>query len=131
MSILGRKISGKALAVLVVMMVVGTLLPVMTNAPAREIVLVARDMSFYLDGDFEHPNPVIAVKAGERVRIVMRNEERGMTHDFAVPAVGARTALLTWNEQRDVTFEVPGTPGAYEYRCTPHSLMMKGTLQVY
>lgn len=120
----------KAVAALVAMMVVGALLPVMTKAPAREIRLVAKDMSFYLDGDFEHRNPVIEVMAGENVRIVMRNEERGMTHDFAVPAAGARTDLLSWNEQGAVTFEVPATPGTYEYVCTPHGLMMKGTLKV-
>jgi plastocyanin len=131
MSILGRKISGKALAALVVTIVVGALLPVMTKVPAREITLVARDMSFYLDGDFEHPNPVIAVKAGEHVRIVVRNEERGMKHDFALPVAAARTALLRWNEQGGVTFEAPATPGSYEYLCTLHSAMMKGTLQVH
>ncbi len=130
MSILGRKISVKVVAALAGAMVVAALLPVMTKAPAREITLVARDMSFYLDGDFENPNPVIEVKAGENVRIVVRNEERGMTHDFAVPATGASVDLLNWNEQGDVTFEVPLTPGTYEYVCRPHMLMMKGTLKV-
>jgi plastocyanin len=117
-------------AALVVMMVVGALLPVMTNAPAREITLVARGMAFYLDGDFEYPNPVIEVKAGENVRIVLRNEDRGMTHDFALPAAGAETALIDWQEQAQVTFEVPATPGSYEYVCMPHRLMMKGVLKV-
>lgn len=130
MSILGRKISGKVVAAIVVMMVVGALLPVMTNAPAREITLVARDMAFYLDGDFEHPNPVIEVKAGENVRIVLRNEDRGMTHDFALPAAGAQMALIEWQEQAQVTFEVPVRPGSYEYVCLPHRLMMKGMLKV-
>lgn len=131
MSILGRKIPVKVVAALAVAMVVGALLPVMTQTPAREITLVARDMAFYLDGDFERPNPVIEVKAGEHVRIALRNEERGMTHDFAVPALGAAVDLLDWKEQDEVTFEVPSTPGTYEYVCTPHQLMMKGTLKVY
>ena len=130
MSILGRKVSGKVLAALVATMVVAALLPVMTTTPAREITLVARNMAFYADGDFEHPNPVIAVRAGERVRVVMRNDERGMTHDFALPAADARMDLLDWNEQGEVTFEAPATPGIYEYACTPHRLMMKGTLKV-
>jgi plastocyanin len=131
MSILGRKISGNVVAALVAMMVVGALLPVMTNARAREITLVVRNMAFYLDGDFEHPNPVIEVKAGESVRIVLRNEDRGMTHDFALPAAGAQTALLDWQEQAQATFEAPAMPGSYEYVCMPHRSMMKGTIQVY
>jgi plastocyanin len=131
MSILGRKIPVKVVAALAVAMVIGALLPVMTQAPAREITLVARDMAFYLDGDFDRPNPVIEVKAGEHVRIVVRNEERGMTHDFAVPRLGAAVDLLDWNEQGQVTIEVPSTPGTYEYVCNPHRLMMQGTLKVY
>jgi plastocyanin len=131
MSILGRKIPAKVVAALAAAMIIAALLPVMSQAPAREITLVARDMAFYAAGDFERPNPVIEVKAGERVRVVVRNEERGMTHDFAVPAIGAAVDLLDWNEQGDVTFEVPSTPGTYEYVCRPHLLMMKGTLKVY
>jgi plastocyanin len=131
MSILGRKIPVKVVAALAVAMVVGALLPVMTQAPARQITLVVRDMTFYLDGDFERPNPAIEVAAGERVRIVVRNEERGMTHDFAVPALGAAVDLLDWREEGDVTFQVPAMPGSYEYVCRPHLLMMKGTLKVY
>jgi plastocyanin len=131
MSILGRKISAKWVAAFAIAMVVGALLPVMTETPAREITLVARDMAFYLEGDYAHPNPDIEVKAGEHVRIVLRNEERGMTHDFALPAASASVDLLEWNEQGEVSFDVPATPGTYEYICRPHMLMMKGILKVY
>ena len=129
MSIWGRKVSAKVVAALAVTMIVGALLPVMTQAPDRQITLVVRGMAFYLDGD-TRPNPPIAVKAGERVRIVIRNEERGITHDFAVPALGEASSLLTWNESDDVTFEAPAQRGTYEYVCNPHRAMMKGTLTV-
>jgi plastocyanin len=131
MSILGRKISAKWVAIFAFAMILGALLPVMTKMPAREITLVARGMAFYLEGDDARPNPDIEVKAGEHVRIVLRNEERGMTHDFAVPAVGAAVDLLEWTERGEVTFDVPATPGTYEYVCRPHMLMMKGILKVY
>ena len=130
MSILGRKIPGTVVAAVAAIMVLAALLPVWTKTPVREITLVARGMAFYLDGDLTHPNPVIEVKAGEQVRVVLRNEERGMTHDFAVPAAGAATGLLDWNEQGDIAFEVPSEPGTYQYVCNPHMLMMKGTLKV-
>ena len=130
MSILGRKISAKLVAALAVVMIVGALLPVMTDAPAHEITLVTRGMAFYVDGEFDRPNPTIEVNAGDRVRIILRNEERGIAHNFAVPAADAATDLLNWNERDEVTFDVPDKPGIYDYVCRPHALMMRGTLRV-
>jgi plastocyanin len=130
MSVFGRKISGKTVAAVALLMVVAALLPVMTSAPARDIVLVTRDMSFYLENDMATPNPTIEVKAGERVRVVLRNQERGLVHDFAVPAMHSAIDALRWNEQGEVTFEAPDVPGTYEYVCRPHLLMMKGLITV-
>jgi plastocyanin len=130
MSILGHKVSWQVIAALVIALAGGALVPAMTQAPDREITLVVRGMAFYVDGDFQRPNPPIAVRAGERVRVTVRNEERGVTHDFAVPALGEATSLLNWDERGDVTFEAPEQPGTYEYVCNPHRAMMKGTLQV-
>lgn len=95
----------------------------------REVVLVARGMRFYLDG---HPeaNPTIALEAGERVRLVLRNEDPGVTHDFAVAAWGVATGALQGRGVAVVEFRAPGRPGAYRYRCTPHPLMMSGALEV-
>jgi plastocyanin len=109
---------------------VAGLLPVMTKPRAREITLVAKEMAFYRDGDGGTANPVIEARAGETIRVVLVNRDRGLTHDFAVPAAEASTDLLEWNERDEVTFDVPETPGTYEYVCRPHLLMMKGTLRV-
>lgn len=130
MSLFGRKVSGRAVAGIALLMVVAAFLPVMTSAPVRDITLVTRDMTFYLEGDLSTPNPTIEVKAGERVRVILRNEERGLIHDFAVPAMHSAIDGLRWNEQGDVTLEVPDVPGTYEYVCRPHMLMMKGTINV-
>jgi plastocyanin len=130
MSILGRNVSLKVVAALVAFLVVAALLPVMSQPRAREITLVARDMAFYLEGDTRTPNPTLEVKAGERVRVVLRNEDRGMTHDFAVPKLQVVTDLLRWNESGDVAFEIPDVPGTYEYVCNPHRLMMAGRIVV-
>jgi plastocyanin len=96
---------------------------------AREITIVSRDMAFYIEGG-STANPVIEARAGETLRVVLKNRDRGMTHDFAVPSVDASTDPLRWNEHDEVTFQVPSTPGTYEYVCRPHLLMMKGTLKV-
>jgi plastocyanin len=131
MSIWGRKVSRKLVAAVAALFVVVVgLLPVMTEARPREITLVAKDMAFYLDGDGKSANPVIEARAGETLRIVLLNRDRGMTHDFAVPAFEASTDAIEWNQQDEVTFDVPDKAGTYEYVCRPHLLMMKGQIIV-
>ena len=131
MSILGHTVSMKAVAAIAGLMLLAALLPARSSTPPREVVLIARGMAFYLDGDPSTPNPTLEVKAGERVRIVLRNQDRGMTHDFAVPAVAAAMNAIDWNQSGEVTLDVPDTPGTYEYVCRPHALMMRGIIRVY
>jgi plastocyanin len=130
MSILGHKVSTKVLATAAALMLLAALLPALTQTPAREIHLVVKGMAFYLEGDLDAANPTIQVKAGERVRVVVRNEDRGLTHDFAVPSAGAAMKEITWNQSGEVVFDVPEKPGTYEYVCQPHRLMMRGTIEV-
>jgi plastocyanin len=130
MSIWGHRVSFKLIAIVVLLLSVGGLLTAVNRAPSREITLVARGMAFYLESDLTQPNPVITVKAGERVRVVLRNDDRGITHDIAVPAAGAKTDLINWNENAAMTFDVPDSPGAYDYFCEPHALMMRGRIVV-
>ncbi|MBI4887856.1 MAG: cupredoxin domain-containing protein [Acidobacteria bacterium] len=130
MSILGRQVPVTAIAALAAAMILAALIPALSSTPSREITLVAKDMAFYLAGDPRTANPTLEVKAGERVRIVLRNQDRGMTHDVAVPAAAAALDPIRWNESSDVVFEAPGTPGTYEYICRSHRLMMRGTIRV-
>ncbi|MDA1183734.1 MAG: cupredoxin domain-containing protein [Acidobacteria bacterium] len=135
MRILGHDLS-RAVLFKVAIPFVGVLLlavalPALTSTPTREVTLVARGMAFYIEGDAGTPNPTIEVKAGERVRIVLRNDDRGMRHDFAVPALAAAMDALRWNESADVIFDAPETPGTYQYECRPHRIMMRGVLRVY
>jgi plastocyanin len=130
MSIFGRTISGRAVAVLALLMLLVALLPALSSTPSREMTLVVRGMAFYLKDDLRTPNPTLEVRAGERVRIVLENRDRGMTHDFAVPALDAALDPIDWNETETVVFDVPDTPGTYEYVCRPHQLMMRGLLRV-
>ena len=131
MSILGRRVSVKAIAAIALLMVLAALLPAVSSTPTREITLVAKGMAFYANDDLRTPNPTLEVKAGERVRVVLQNQDRGMTHDFAIPVVGAALNSIHWNESDEVVFDVPETPGTYEYVCRPHRLMMRGIIRVY
>ena len=96
--------------------------------PSRDIVLVVRNMAFYLESDPATPNPTIRLQPGERVRIVLRNIDRGMIHDFAVPALQTAVDAVRWNDEGDVVLAVPPSPGTYQYVCRPHEAMMRGTI---
>jgi plastocyanin len=99
------------------------------GAPTREIVMVARNMAFYIDGD-PTPNPALRLRAGEKVRLVLRNADPGVTHNFAVAEWGLATRDLHGEGTGQLEFLVPDVPGPREYQCTPHAAMMRGTIDV-
>ena len=115
---------------LTICVAVGAFISATSRTPTREITLVVRDMAFYLESDPGTPNPRIEVRAGERVRVVLRNQERGMKHDFAIPALGVGLDPLTWDQRGEVIVHVPEQPGTYQYVCRPHRSMMRGSLHV-
>ena len=118
---------------LVVLLLVcaGMLLPrlVDTREAIREIRITARDMSFRVE-EIVEPNPSLALLAGEQVKVTVRNEDRGMLHDFSVPAWGVRTGSVEWGTERSITFRVPTNASTLSYICTPHSAMMSGRIIV-
>ena len=110
-----------------------------TRPEPRTVTLLAQGMSFYLPGDAT-PNPRLVVERGEEVRLVLRNQDRGISHDLAVPdgdgGRGEPGELKVTREVRglgesaDLTFRAPEVKGEYEYLCTLHSRMMRGVLEV-
>ena len=129
MSIWGHRVSAKLVMIAVAIVLLGAFAVSLTRPEAREVTLVTRGMAFYLEnGDV--PNPTLTFKAGERVRIVLRNEDRGINHNFAVPSLDAELDPIGWNQSADMVLNVPEIPGTYEYWCRPHMMMMRGTIVV-
>jgi plastocyanin len=112
--------------------VVVSFLPMLASSDldkAREIRLVARDMTFYLEGSTE-PNPTLAFRAGEKVRLILKNEDAGIDHNFSIPTWDASTKLLEGRGEDAIEFKVPKRKGSEKYTCTPHSEMMRGTIRI-
>jgi hypothetical protein len=115
--------------VVVLMLGAGILLPrlVSTRGGPREVQIVVRDMTYYVDGSSE-PNPALVLTPGEDVRVSLRNDDKGMVHDFSIPAWGVGTKIVEWQKQESVTFRVPASASSGTYACTPHSVMMSGRI---
>jgi hypothetical protein len=98
-----------------------------TREQVHEIRLVAKNMTYYADGN-DDPNPPLRLVPGEQVRVTFRNDERGMSHDFGIAAFGVGTGIVEFGTEKSVTFEVPDSPSDATYTCTPHSAMMSGRI---
>ena len=125
-----KTLSRKILLLALALACCGVGLAAHTNAreEPRAITLTARDMAFYLEGDAT-PNPTLVLHRGERVRLTLINQDRGMTHDFAVRSMDVATRALRGGTD-SLVFEAPERPGESEYVCTYHARMMKGVLKV-
>jgi plastocyanin len=100
-----------------------------TESAVREIQLVARNMTFYVEGQ-DAPNPTLYARPGERIRIILRNTDVGMSHDFVIRSWSVNTRLLKGKADDSIEFTVPQTRGAHAYSCSPHAEMMGGTIVV-
>jgi plastocyanin len=93
----------------------------------RELHIVAREMTYYVDG-VTGPNPKLTFTPGEQVRVVFRNEDKGMAHNFSIPAWGVESKVVQGAGEESVSFRVPAKSSAGSYVCTPHSAMMSGEI---
>ena len=112
--------------------IVVSLLPMIASSDfdrVREVRLVARDMSFYVEGSKE-ANPTLTFRAGETVKIILRNEDAGIDHDFSVVAWQAKTKVIEGRGEESIVFKVPSAKGTESYICTPHSEMMRGAIRI-
>lgn len=108
----------------------GPIVACAVDSAPREIVVIARGMTFVLASDPDTPNPVIPLRTGERVRLVLKNEAPGLLHDIQIPAWRVQVDSIRVGQSAEVIFTVPSTVGRYQYRCRPHGELMKGFVEV-
>jgi plastocyanin len=95
----------------------------------REIKLVVREMTYFA-GDSSDRNPTLRLARGERVRLMLTNDDPGYTHNLVAPALGVSTPLLQHGKSQSIEFTVPDVAGLYTYQCGPHSAMMRGNIAI-
>ena len=117
--------------VAVMLVAAAVLLPRLVDSrePIREVRITARDMGFHVESIGEL-NPALQLTAGEQVKVIFRNEDRGMLHDFGIPEWNVKTGGVEAGSERSVTFTVPARASGISYICTPHSAMMSGRIIV-
>jgi plastocyanin len=92
-----------------------------SETPDRVIVLTASRYAFHMGDGGDAANPPLRLRAGERVRVVVRNAEEGdVEHNFKIPGLGVHcTKGLAPGEQEAIEFTVP-KDGIYTYTCCSH-----------
>ena len=95
----------------------------------REIRLVVRDMTYYAAHTAE-ANPTLRVARGEKIRLVLTNEDPGYSHNLIAPELGVATRLLAKGKSQSIEITIPDVAGLYSYRCGPHSEMMRGNIAI-
>jgi hypothetical protein len=118
-------IAGAALAAVALLPMLG-----LSREHDREVRLVAIDRTFYVEG-LPTPNPTLKLRAGERIRLVLRNADDGMRHDLKIREWNVAVPAIDGNGERALTFRVPDVPGHASYTCTPHSSSMVGSIIVH
>ena len=101
--------------------------------PAQQIVIVAKDMMFTVEGSPNNgaENPLLWFSAGTTVTIIFRNEDVGMRHDLVIEGLAVRSRVLEYGSEQRLVVTVPRTKGEYVYLCSLHPRMMRGLLMVY
>jgi plastocyanin len=115
----------------VLALAVGGVVLAKVSAPsdAREIQLVAKDMTYFV-AESATSNPTLRLRRGEKVRLVLTNDDPGYSHNLVAPVLGVSTPLIQQGRSQSVEFRVPDVAGVFPYECGPHSEMMRGTIAI-
>ncbi len=102
------------------------------SAVSREITIVAKNMVFSVQSSESagEANPIISVKTGQKITIILRNDDAGMQHDLVIEGLDSRLEAVSCGETTRLTFTAPREPGEYVYLCSFHPTRMRGVFIV-
>jgi FtsP/CotA-like multicopper oxidase with cupredoxin domain len=90
----------------------------------REIVLISRDVSFWVAERPQEPNPPLRLTRGQPVKLILRNEEPDkVLHCFTIGGLDVKsTRNLAGGESETLAF-TPTQSGTFTYACLMHPMM--------
>ena len=111
----------------------GVIVPSMAAGEAsREVTIIARNMAFVVESpdSYGQANPTITVNGGQKITLVLRNDDPGMQHDLVIEGLNVQVDVVSFGETTRVSFTVPREPGSYVYLCSFHPRSMRGVFVV-
>ena len=89
----------------------------MRSGPNLVIEVVAEDLAF------RGNNPTLYAEPGSEVKLIFRNEARGIEHHLVIEGLGVETAILRPGEHEEISFSVPMQDTVLTYSCYLHPIM--------
>ena len=89
----------------------------MRSRPNIVIEVVAENLSF------RGNNPTLYAEPGSEVKLIFRNEARGIEHHLVIEGLGVETAILRPGEREEISFSVPLRDTVLTYSCYLHPIM--------
>ena len=117
------------LPLVLVVVVLSTAVPALSlrQRPAmqpQEIVLLARDVSFWLPERPQEPNPSLHLTRGKPVKLMLRNDEPDkILHCFTIGGLDVKSTHNLASGESEVLAFTPTTSGTFTYACLMHPMM--------
>ena len=89
----------------------------MRSRPNTVIEVVAENLAF------RGNNPTLYAEPGSEVKLIFRNEARGIEHHLVIEGLGVETAILRPGEREEISFSVPMQDTVLTYSCYLHPIM--------
>ena len=72
---------------------------------------------------FRGNNPTLYAELGSKVKLIFRNESRGIEHNLAIEGLDVDTGILRPGERAEISFSVPLRDTVLAYSCMLHPVM--------
>lgn len=109
-----------SLVIMVALFSIGIALVVveaMWDRPSVILEVVAEDLVF------RGNNPTLYAELGSKVKLIFRNESRGIEHHLAIEGLDVETGILRPGEREEISFSAPLRDMVLAYSCMLHPLM--------
>ena len=114
------------MAIVFALVLIGiTLATVMAARDSPNVIMEVVAENFVFKGN----NPTLYAESGSKVKLIFRNEARGIEHHLGIEGLKVETDVLRPGEREEISFVVPLRDTVLTYSCYLHPAM-KGNFVV-